>query len=111
MEKNTKTTVDARLVDAVVIPKNASGIPVIGEYLSSLAQRFVQVDEAEILMLSNCFAQNDNGKLVLKLHNPFVETAIFNVISDELKRLVTAAAKERKDRDAKAEAEKKTCSK
>ncbi len=91
-----KGGVEDRLVKQIKLPESLADIPVLGEYFSQLAYRFLKISEDEQLMLANVFQVNAEGSKQLKLHNPFVETAIFNMIEPELIKLLKAAAAEKK---------------
>ncbi len=98
--------VTQELIDLVVTPRTMRDIPVLGAMFTSLSSFITKISDEDMLILANAFEQSQKtGKLALKLHNPFVETALFNVIQPELKRLIAEAAKEKKaQEEAKAKA-------
>ncbi len=105
MPDDKKKRVEERLVKNVKVPEGFADIPVVGEYFSQLAHRFLNISDDEALLLANVFSNGNDGDKQLKFHNPFVETAIFNLIEPELLRIVKMAAEEKKRRDAEKKKE------
>ncbi len=100
----TSAPVTQELIDLVVTPRTMRDIPVLGGLFTSLSSFITKISDEDMLILANAFEQSQKtGKLALKLHNPFVETALFNVIQPELKRLIAEAAKEKKAQDKEKE--------
>ena len=103
--------IDEHLIEQVIIPKSLRDIPVIGNYLSDLASRFLNISDEEKLFLANSFEENKDGALALKFHNPFVEAAILETITPVLRRLIAEAASEAKAREDEEKHECNACAK